>query len=127
MRHGGWDNNCHLKELISSTVYEAWRVGQQLPLEGVKFYCRWGIVIHFWASLERNFFSFSLSFFSKITSEQYVAVTVRAFGMKLVIIIQHESHPSHPTKENKKKKKKKKKKTNKKKNKTKKTKTTKKH
>ena len=40
MRHGGWDNNCHLKELISSTVYEAWRVGQQLPLEGVdKFYC----------------------------------------------------------------------------------------
>ena len=50
-----WDNNCHLKELISSTVDEAVREGT--------LSCKRRTFI--WASLRHNFFSFSLSFFSK--------------------------------------------------------------
>ena len=45
--YGRWDNNCHLKELINSTVDEA--------------VCHAKEGHFFWASLVRNHFSFCLS------------------------------------------------------------------
>ena len=55
--YGEWDNGCHLKEMISSTVDEV--VGE----EGIFMQKK---DIFFWASLGRNFFSFSLSLFSNL-------------------------------------------------------------
>ena len=76
----GWDNNCHMKELISSTVDEAVWQGHCLSWKGRAF---------FLASQARNFFDFSLIFFFFFFSKvlwivSYLAVTI---STKLVLFL----------------------------------------
>ena len=65
-------NNANLKVCISSNVDEAvWEEALSCKRRTV-----------FWLALDANFSVFSLSFLFKITSEKYLAISVRPFGIK---------------------------------------------
>ena len=70
--YGGWDNNCHLKELKSCTVDEAvWEGTLSCKRRTFFFGLAWGA-------------TFSFDLFFKITSDQYLSVRARPFSLFFV-------------------------------------------